>query len=174
MNDVVPLLTKSGCNTGVCHAKAGTGQNGLQFSLLGFEPREDYEHLVKRRTRPSPISTCAGREPAAYQSDRQGSAWRWSSIRGWVARYETLLQWIRQGAIYDGESAPKLTAFTVQPSEGAVSPQDVQQLKAIAHYSDGSQRDVTEMALYEANDPAMIEVNDRGSVKFLDLPAKLL
>ena len=46
MNDVVPVLTKAGCNLGVCHAKAGGGQNGFQLSLLGFEPLEDYEHLV--------------------------------------------------------------------------------------------------------------------------------
>lgn len=47
VNDVMPVLTKSGCNVGVCHAKAGGGQNGFQLSLLGFEPQEDFEHLVK-------------------------------------------------------------------------------------------------------------------------------
>ena len=47
VNDVVPVLTKAGCNSGACHAKAGMGQNGFQLSLLGFEPQEDYEHLVK-------------------------------------------------------------------------------------------------------------------------------
>ena len=38
VNDVVPVMTKAGCNTGLCHAKAGGGQNGFQLSLLGFEP----------------------------------------------------------------------------------------------------------------------------------------
>ena len=47
VNDVVPVLTKSGCNAGACHAKAGQGQNGFRLSLLGFEPQEDYEHIVK-------------------------------------------------------------------------------------------------------------------------------
>ncbi|MFM9063803.1 MAG: S-layer protein, partial [Pirellula sp.] len=46
VNDVVPILTKAGCNAGTCHAKAGNGQNGFQLSLLGFEPLEDYQHLV--------------------------------------------------------------------------------------------------------------------------------
>src|SRR3954465_11718159 len=46
VNDVVPVLTKAGCNTGMCHAKAGGGQNGFQLSLLGFEPAEDFEHIV--------------------------------------------------------------------------------------------------------------------------------
>ena len=47
VHDVVPVLTRLGCNAGVCHAKAGGGQNGFQLSLLGFEPADDYEHLVK-------------------------------------------------------------------------------------------------------------------------------
>src|SRR5690349_25147288 len=47
VNDVMPILTKASCNAGVCHAKSGGGQNVFQLSLLGFEPAEDYEHLVK-------------------------------------------------------------------------------------------------------------------------------
>src|SRR5829696_1825 len=45
-NQIVPIFTKSGCNSGGCHGKA-SGQNGFKLSLLGFEPAEDYEHLVK-------------------------------------------------------------------------------------------------------------------------------
>src|SRR5436305_14934354 len=45
-NQVVPLFTKFGCNAGGCHGKA-SGQNGFKLSLLGFEPAEDYEYLVK-------------------------------------------------------------------------------------------------------------------------------
>ena len=45
-NDIVPIFTRFGCNAGGCHGKSG-GQNGFQLSLLGFEPAEDYEYLVK-------------------------------------------------------------------------------------------------------------------------------
>jgi hypothetical protein len=45
-NRIVPILTKNGCNGGGCHG-AANGQNGFRLSLLGFEPAEDYEHLVK-------------------------------------------------------------------------------------------------------------------------------
>jgi hypothetical protein len=44
--DVVPVLTKLGCNSGGCHGKA-TGQNGFKLSLLGFEPEFDYQAIVK-------------------------------------------------------------------------------------------------------------------------------
>ncbi|HEY3148610.1 MAG TPA: hypothetical protein VGJ75_19780, partial [Dongiaceae bacterium] len=45
-NQIVPIFTKAGCNGGGCHGKSA-GQNGFRLSLLGFEPAEDYEHLVK-------------------------------------------------------------------------------------------------------------------------------
>src|SRR6185436_15436444 len=45
-NDIVPIFTKAGCNSGGCHGKA-SGQNGFKLSLLGFEPAEDYEHIVR-------------------------------------------------------------------------------------------------------------------------------
>ena len=48
VNDIIPILTKSGCNAGACHAKAITGQRGFRLSVLGFEPDEDYEAIVKQ------------------------------------------------------------------------------------------------------------------------------
>ena len=44
-DSVVPILTKSGCNSGICHGKAG-GQNGFKLSLLGFEPQEDFAAIA--------------------------------------------------------------------------------------------------------------------------------
>src|SRR5262249_29172497 len=43
--DVMPLLTRSGCNAGACHGKA-RGQNGFQLSLLGFDPASDYASIA--------------------------------------------------------------------------------------------------------------------------------
>ena len=47
VRDIQPILTKTGCNAGACHAKAITGQRGFRLSVLGFEPEEDYEAIVK-------------------------------------------------------------------------------------------------------------------------------
>src|SRR5436190_16700818 len=45
-NEIVPIFTKLGCNTGGCHGKA-SGQNGFKLSLFGFEPADDHESIVK-------------------------------------------------------------------------------------------------------------------------------
>jgi len=46
VSEVVPILTKFGCNAGACHGKA-SGQNGFKLSLLGFDPKSDYDALVR-------------------------------------------------------------------------------------------------------------------------------
>lgn len=169
VNEVVPVLTKAGCNVGVCHAKAGGGQKGFQLSLLGFEPDEDFEHLTKagrnRRLFPSDpdrsllLMKAAGRMPhgggVRLPMDSDG--------------YALLRRWIEQGAGFDQGETPKLVAFDVEPARGTIARAAQQQLKAVAKYSDGSVRDVTGMALYESNDKAMAEASDRGLVKISDI-----
>src|SRR5438067_2807596 len=45
--DVLPVLTRAGCNAGACHGKS-RGQNGFQLSLLGFDPDFDYAALTQQ------------------------------------------------------------------------------------------------------------------------------
>ncbi|MFP6763724.1 MAG: S-layer protein, partial [Planctomycetaceae bacterium] len=44
--DVVPLLSKLGCNSGGCHGKA-SGQNGFRLSVFGFDVKADYSALTR-------------------------------------------------------------------------------------------------------------------------------
>ena len=46
VHDVLPSLTRQGCNAGACHGKA-SGQNGFKLSLLGFDP--EFDHLAITR-----------------------------------------------------------------------------------------------------------------------------
>ncbi len=173
INDVMPVLTKSGCNAGVCHAKAGGGQNGFQLSLLGFEPQEDYEHLFKenrgRRLFP------AAPERSLLLMKATGKMPHGGGVRVSVdsENYRLLLNWIRQGAAYDAESAPQLMTIEVQPSRGTVHRSSEQQLKAVAKYANGSERDVTGLALFESNEKSMADVSDSGLVKISDIPGKV-
>src|SRR5215813_5033857 len=45
--DILPILTKYGCNGGSCHG-ALNGQNGFKLSLFGYEPDSDYEMIVHK------------------------------------------------------------------------------------------------------------------------------
>ena len=173
VNDVMPMLTRHGCNAGVCHAKAGNGQNGFQLSLLGFEPAEDYEHLVKegrgRRLFPAvPENSLLLRKATGAVPHGGGRRMAEDSDAAKI-----LTEWIRQGALWDGASAPALVRLTVTPPKGTVQRQQTQQLQVSAEYSDGSVRDVTPRALFESNDRAMAEVSETGLVRVSDLPGKV-
>ena len=173
VNDVVPVMTKSGCNMGVCHAKAGGGQNGFQLSLLGFEPAEDFEHLVlegrgRRLSLVSPDQSLLLMK-ASGQIKHGGGVRLAKSSKG----YEQIRDWIAQGASIDSPSSPKLVRLEIEPNKATLKLQQNQQLKALARFSDGSVRDVTSQALFESNDKAMAEVNENGLVKVLDIPGKV-
>ncbi len=169
VNDVMPVFTKAGCNVGVCHAKAGGGQRGFQLSLLGFEPLEDFEHVVNEGRGRRLFLGAPDRSllllKASGQVPHGGGVRLDPSSEG----YALVREWIRQGAPLDGSSASRLVSFEVEPNRGAIQRGAEQQLKVVAKYSDGSVRDVTSLALYESNDTAMAEVNERGLVKIGDI-----
>ncbi len=165
-NEIVPLFTKHGCNGGGCHGKS-EGQNGFKLSLLGFEPTEDFEYLVKEGR---------GRRlfPAAPQHSlllRKGSG---DLPHGGGARFEhdswdykAIVRWMEQGMPYGSADDPKLQSISVYPSSRIVAPGAEQQLAVSAFYSDGSVRDVTGIVSYESNQKEMGEVDQSGLVTML-------
>ena len=173
VNDVMPVLTKAGCNSGVCHAKAVNGQNGFRLSLLGFEPQDDYVHLLKegrgrRLSMASPESSLILSKASGQVPHRGGVRLNKESTE-----YETLLRWIRDGAQYDGPTATKLLSIQVLPDRGTLPPKSQQPLTAIAVYADGTQRDVTRLALFESNEKSMAEVSEHGLVQAMELPGRV-
>ena len=173
VNDVVPVLTRFGCNAGSCHARAGGGQNGFELSLLGFEPQEDYDHLVRegrgRRLFPAvPEQSLLVRKATGLMP--HGGGRRLASDS---AASKTLIRWISEGAVWDGETAPRVTQLRVLPEADLLQSGEQRQLQVTAIYSDGSERDVTAMALFESNDSAMAEVTEFGLVTAEDIPGRV-
>lgn len=173
VNDVIPILTKAGCNMGTCHAKAGGGQNGFQLSLLGFEPLEDYDSLVKeahgRRLFPVAPTQSLLLTKATNETPHGGGKRLNRDSDG----YRLIQRWIEEGAKWKTGAEPELVSVEVQPERGLVEMGEKQQLKAIAKYSDGSTRNVTHTALYESNIKSMADVDEEGLVKVNDIPGKV-
>ena len=125
--DVVPILTKLGCNGGGCHGKA-TGQNGFKLSLLGFEPAEDHEHLVKeargRRLFPAaPDRSLLLQKATAALPHGGGKRLETSSDD-----YRLLLRWIAQGMPYGKSDAPTIAGIEVFPKARTLPLNGEQQL----------------------------------------------
>ena len=162
-NQVVPIFTKYGCNSGGCHGKSG-GQNGFRLSLLGFEPTEDFEFLVKegrgRRLFPSAPDRSLLLTKATASLPHGGG----HRIAVDSPAYSMLRRWIEQGMPYGSDDDPTVTHIEVLPKERLMGREAGQQIIAVAHYSDGSTEDVTRMTQFDSNDTEMGEVSVTGLV----------
>lgn len=168
-NDIVPILTKAGCNAGGCHGKA-SGQNGFKLSLLGFEPAEDYEHIVKeargRRVFPAAPEQSLLLTKGVNSTPHGGG----KKLDPKSDDYALMVKWIAAGMPFGKDTDPRLVSIEVQPTARVLTLKSQQQLKVLAKYSDGYVRDVTRSALYEPNDKSMAETTEGGMVKMFDLP----
>ena len=75
VKDVMPLISRIGCNAGTCHGSA-QGKNGFQLSLRGYDPIFDHRASGRRRGRPAFQPCRAGSQPDAAQAGRGGPACR--------------------------------------------------------------------------------------------------
>ncbi len=167
-NQVVPIFTKFGCNAGGCHGKAD-GQNGFKLSLLGFEPQEDYEYLVKedrgRRLFPAAPDHSLLLRKATGRSAHGGG----KRLDPDTPYYRVLRRWIEQGAPYGETEKSAVVRLEVLPRDRILERGAQQQLLVIAHHADGSTSDVTRMTQLEANVPEMAEVSATGRVTIKQL-----
>lgn len=167
-NQVVPVFTKLGCNSGGCHGKA-SGQNNFRLSLLGFEPELDYVTLVKesrgRRLMPAaPDSSLFLLKGIGAVPHGGGKKMEKDSDE-----YKVIRRWIAAGMPYGKETDPTLTKITVYPEHRILSRGGKQQFAVYAHYSDNSVEDVTRRAQYESNDPEVAVVDNMAFVRALNL-----
>jgi hypothetical protein len=168
-NQIVPIFTKLGCNSGGCHGKSG-GQNNFRLSLLGFEPPEDYEWLVKE-ARGRRIFTAAPEQSLLLLKGTatvpHGGG---KKLEPGSDDYRLLVRWIRQGMPYGKPDDPTVTGIEVFPKQRVLPRGASQQLVVAAHYSDGSVVDVTRGALFEPNDKELAKNDEAGRVEFFKQP----
>ncbi len=169
VNDIEPVLSKTGCNAGGCHGKA-SGQNGFKLSIFAFDPKFDYDALVHE---------AHGRRvfPAAPEQSLLLMKATGTTVHGGGSRfdeksepYKLLARWIAQGVPYGDENAPKVNRIEVFPRErmlAGVNGLGEQQLRVVAHYTDESFQDVTRQAEYKAQQPDILKVEPTGLVSTL-------
>jgi len=169
--DVVPILTRLGCNAGACHGKA-RGQNGFQLSLLGFYPDFDYAALTQegrgRRVSPADPESSLLLKKAAGRAPHGGG----KRLEPDGPYYNVLLQWLVDGMPRAQPGDPTLAELVVVPAARTMAYKDEQQLVVTARYSDGSTRDVTPLAAFQSNESALAAVDPGGVIRTSMLPGE--
>ncbi|MFP6677888.1 MAG: DUF1549 domain-containing protein, partial [Pirellulaceae bacterium] len=163
-SDVVPVLTKLGCNSGACHGKA-TGQNGFKLSLLGFEPELDFRAIAHeargRRLSPAFPDQSLLLMKATSRTPHGGGR----RLERDSEDYRMLRNWITNGVAPPRASDPQIMRIDLAPNELVLTPESNQQLHVTAHFSNGVSRDVTRQAVYESNEPNIAEVGKNGLIE---------
>ncbi len=165
LRDVQPVLNKVGCTAGTCHGSA-KGKNGFKLSLRGYDPEFDYETLLydmsgRRFNRADPARSLMLAKPT--QQVPHGGGLR---IEPGSRYYKTILGWISAGVPFGDPKVDRVEKLEVLPKEVFMhGPGKTQQVLALAHYSDGSVRDVTREANISSNTPEIADVDANARVK---------
>lgn len=148
-NDVMAVLSKTGCNLGTCHGNQN-GKGGLKLSLRGQHPDRDYLTLARqlgsRRVNVlEPDESLLLKKPLATVPHQGGQRFSRNSHA-----YDVLKRWITDGMRQDSKDAPQLVDLSVTPErETILAPQTTAAIRATAKFNDGSSRDVTRLAVFE-------------------------
>lgn len=159
--EVMAVLSKAGCNSGPCHGNAN-GKAGFKLSLRGEDAEFDFIALARdqggrRLDTVAPAESLALMKATAQLPHEGG---RRFEVGSW--EYNTLRDWIAQGAWDDRDQAPQLVKLVVHPSDWTVlEAGESIQLKVMAHFVSGVERDVTAVAVYESSNP-LVTVTPSG------------
>jgi len=157
-------LSKQGCNQGACHGSP-SGKGGFRLSLRAYDPAVDTETLVReafnRRTDVyEPEMSLLLRKPLMEVAHGGGQRLKKSD-----PSYTLLRDWIDQGCKLDAAEAPTCVKVEVFPRQRIFRrPAHTQQMLVLAHFSDGSVQDVTELACYSSSDEGVATVDNSGYV----------
>ncbi|MGE3317138.1 MAG: DUF1549 and DUF1553 domain-containing protein, partial [Planctomycetaceae bacterium] len=164
VSEVIPAISKVGCNMGTCHGSQ-QGRAGFKLSLRGYDPLFDYTALVddisgRRFNRAQPAQSLMLLKPT------QGVPHEGGFLFDEESRYYKILhQWIAEGCNYDA-TAHRVDRIEVFPSAPLLQHmKDVQQLIVIAHYNDGTSRDVTREAVFDTSNFEVATLGKTGLIE---------
>ena len=159
--DVMPVFMRSGCNVGGCHG-AARGKDGFHLSLFGYDPAADYNSLT-RQLSTRRINLALPEESllltkATGQVPHTGG----ERFKPNTYLYNTLLAWLKAGAPDDAADVAVPTSMEILPRQMVLEEGATQRMTVRAHYSDGTDRDVTNLAVFLSNNDTSAKVNDQG------------
>jgi hypothetical protein len=163
-NHVIPVLTRLGCNSGACHG-AAAGKGGFKLTLRGYDPELDYavlsrQALGRRVNKIEPARSLLLLKPTMAIGHGGGKRMEVNSLE-----YKVLAEWIAGGVKPPAEADPRIVRVEVTPKASTLLTGQEQQLKVLAHFSDGHAEDVTKWVKYSVADSAIASIDDDGKVK---------
>lgn len=161
--DVLPVLSRFGCNSSGCHGKA-EGQNGFKLSIFGFDPDADLAALTqegrgRRTNRVLPENSLLLQKASGGMPHGGGIRIRRNS-----PEFRVLRDWIKGGGVAGEADTATLDSIQVTPRDSRMAMDSARQLQVTASFSDGRELDVTHLAKFQTNSEALATVDEFGLV----------
>ncbi|MEO1999542.1 MAG: DUF1549 domain-containing protein, partial [Planctomycetaceae bacterium] len=161
VQDVAPVLSKLGCNQGICHG-AKDGKDGFKLSLRGYDPLFDTraltDELSSRRVNMASPDNSLMLLKSAGAVPHVGTRLTGPG----ETPYEIIRRWIANGAKLDTDT-PRVSSIELLPKNPVVQTLGTrQQMQVVATYSDGRRLDVTHLAFIDSGNTDIAEVTSGG------------
>jgi len=162
--DVMPVWMKSGCNTGSCHG-AARGKDGFRLSLFGFDPDGDYLRITRelpgrRIDLAVPDASLLVEKSIGVVPHTGGKRFERES-----ELCKTIVDWVAAGCPRDPDTVATCVGLELYPRDGVLDGEGTtQRVTARAKYSDGTDRDVTSLALYLSNNDTSAAISPDGVI----------
>ncbi len=163
--DVMPVFLKAGCNTGGCHGSA-RGKDGFNLSLFGYDPDGDHHRLTRemvgRRVNLAlPEESMIVTKNIGAAPHTGGKLFTKDS-----AIAQTLIRWLEAGAPNDDPAkVATCTSIEMLPKSLLLEGPDQKfKITVRAHYSDGSDRDVSSLAVFLTSNEGSAKIDQAGTI----------
>ena len=162
IRDVNPVLAQLGCSAGACHG-AKDGKAGFKLSLRGYDPVFDVRSLVddlagRRVNFASPDDSLMLLKATGAVPHEGGQRTKFDD-----KYYRIMRAWIADGAKLD-PAAARVTRIEVTPQNPVLQViGSKQQMRVVATYADGKQRDVTAEAFVDSGNQD-VALTERGGI----------
>ena len=172
-HDVIPILTKAGCNSGGCHGKA-EGQNGFKLSIFGFDSATDFDAIANegrgRRIWLSAPERSLLLSKATAQVPHGGG----QKIEPDSYHHNCLRRWISEGAQFapEGDEDRHIVGLEIEPQQQILLRGQSHQLRVTAVDATGNRHCVTAIADYETNAEAIARIDSTGLIQVGDIPGE--
>ncbi|MBX7074499.1 MAG: DUF1549 domain-containing protein [Pirellulales bacterium] len=162
--DVMPIFLRAGCNTGSCHG-AARGKDGFRLSLFGYDPDGDH-HRITHESSTRRINLASIEESLLIEKTIGAVPHTGGKRFEKDSEYcETLLRWLEAGAANDAGPVPAVTSVDIYPPHAVLEGEGTQQrFIARAKYADGTDRDVTHLAVFLSNNDNSAVIDQHGMV----------
>ena len=164
-NEVMPIFMRNGCNSGGCHG-ASRGKDGFRLSLFGYNPEGDHNNLTREQVGRRINLALPAESMLLTKNTGEAPHTGGKLFAKESESYSLLHRWLEAGAPLEApEAVPTALSAEILPKSLLLeAPGQKFRITVRAKYSDGTDRDVTDMSLFLSSNDGSAKIGPDGVI----------